>query len=156
MIPWTKEQIAILHEWAGKKPVSEIGSIVGRSAYATKIKLEQVGLGHVPAPVRSLRSRPWTEDEISVIREFASTLTAAQIGSKLNRTDLAVHHKAKTLGIPMRGASKVRKAHSEDYRKPWSQPEDDALRDLDGNSVYEIPENPAPSPDGVRHPPQRL
>jgi DNA-directed RNA polymerase specialized sigma24 family protein len=43
----------------------------------------------------------WTQDEDAVIRRFAHSMTAEEIGARLNRTKKAVHIRAQKLGVSL-------------------------------------------------------
>ncbi len=129
---WTPEEDAELAELWHVLPVEQISERIGRSAKGIYRRATRLGLtsGEFQGP-----KVPWTPEDDAVLKEHVGTMTYAEIGALLGRTDKSV--KARALHLSLRGGPKprlpkkkvnMRKCHdcgrpTSDYRCPkcWAK-----------------------------------
>lgn len=107
---WTSEEDALLAELWHVLPVEQISERIGRSVKGIYRRATRLGL--TSGEFQGLKV-PWTPEEDRVLREHVGTMTYAEIGLLLGRTDKSV--KARALHLCLRGGPKPRlpkqKAH---------------------------------------------
>jgi transposase len=114
MNKWTTAELSILLEYAGKKYVREIATIVGRSLFAIQRKTRQLGLAGVP----SGRPRTLTPELIDVLRNVPAGLSGRQFAEMHGVGEETVRYWARRLGIRFAPASR------------WTEKQNQQLRDL--------------------------
>jgi len=100
---WTSEEDALLAELWHVLAVEQISERLGRTAKGIYRRAHRLGLtsGEFQGP-----KVPWTPDEDAVLKAHLGTMTYAEIGVLLNRTDKSV--KARALSLQLRGGPKPR------------------------------------------------
>ena len=76
-----------------------------------------------------MKCDPWEQYEENFLREVASSMTADDIGEKLDRTSSSVFNKASRMGIRLTSIKKL---------KPWNQIEEEMIATLPAHTVSEI------------------
>ena len=99
---WTPEEDALLAELWHVLSVEQISERIGRSAKGIYRRATRLGLTSGEQSVKV----PWTPDEDAVLKEHLGTMTYAEIGALLGRTDKSV--KARALSLQLRGGPKPR------------------------------------------------
>ena len=100
---WTPEEDALLADLWHVLSVEQISERIGRSPKGIYRRAARLGLtsGKVQGP-----KVPWTPDEDAVLKAHLGTMTFAEIGALLGRTDKSV--KARALHLSLRGGPKPR------------------------------------------------
>ena len=99
---WTPEEDALLAELWHVLPVEQISERLGRTVKGIYRRAHRLGLTSREQSVKV----PWTPDEDAVLKEHLGTMTYAEIGLLLGRTDKSV--KARALSLQLRGGPKPR------------------------------------------------
>ena len=117
---WTPEEDALLADLWHVLSVEQISERIGRSAKGIYRRATRLGL--TSGESQGLKV-PWTPDEDAVLKKNVGTMTYAEIGALLGRTDKSV--KARALSLQLRGGAKPRpprlenvKRHCHDCGKP--------------------------------------
>ena len=100
---WTPEEDALLAELWHVLPVEQISERIGRSAKGIYRRATRLGL--TSGESQGLK-KPWTPEEDAVLKVHVGTMTYAEIGVLLGRTDKSV--KARALHLSLRGGPKPR------------------------------------------------
>ena len=100
--PWTPEEDAMLAEFWHVLPVGQISERLGRTVKGIYRRAHRLGLTSREQSVKV----PWTPDEDAVLKAHLGTMTYAEIGTLLGRTDKSV--KARALSLQLRGGPKPR------------------------------------------------
>ena len=92
---YTNKEICMIREYAGVKSAAEIGQLLGRpkGSIENRASKEKISLC-----LGEYRLKHSAKDE-AVIREYAGTKTAAEIGIMIGRSQAAVWNKARALGV---------------------------------------------------------
>jgi hypothetical protein len=109
---WTPEEDAELAELWHVLPVEQISDHIGRSVKGIYRRAARLGLtsGESQGP-----KKPWTPEEDAVLKEHVGTMTFAEIGALLGRTDKSV--KARALHLSLRGGPKPRLPKQKDHMR---------------------------------------
>ena len=99
---WTPEEDALLAELWHVLPVEQISERLGRTVKGIYRRAHRLGLTSGEQSVKV----PWTPDEDAVLKAHLGTMTYAEIGLLLDRTDKSV--KARALSLQLRGGPKPR------------------------------------------------
>jgi hypothetical protein len=99
---WTPEEDALLAEFWHVLPVAQISERLGRTVKGIYRRAHRLGLTSREQSVKV----PWTPDEDAVLKAHLGTMTYAEIGLLLGRTDKSV--KARALSLQLRGGPKPR------------------------------------------------
>ena len=100
---WTKDEDAMLAELWPKLSVAQISERMGRTLKGIYRRANRLGLtcGQTQATKKA-----WTPEDDAVLKANLGTMTYAEIGVLLNRTDKSV--KARALSLQLRGGPKPR------------------------------------------------
>jgi len=123
---WTPEEDALLKRLWPVLSVEQISERIGRTVKGVYRRANRLGLtcGNQAAKV------PWTPEEDKALKERIGSMTYAEIGELLGRTEKSVKHRALSLNVrggakprPPRPAGKMRRCHdcgkpTPDYRCP--------------------------------------
>lgn len=101
--PWTPEEDAELRELWHVLSVEQISDRIGRTAKGIYRRAARIGL---TSGERQGLKKSWTPEEDAVLKENVGTMTFAEIGALLGRTDKSV--KARALHLCLRGGPKPR------------------------------------------------
>ena len=74
---------------------------ISQGAFLNRKKSGMSDLEAFTRPVLVVDRRYWTTGELATLRKHATTLTAKEIGTILNRTKGAVHRQASKFGISL-------------------------------------------------------
>ena len=99
---WTKDEDALLAELWPALSVAQISERLRRTVKGVYRRANRLGLtcGQPQA------KKAWTPEDDAVLKEHLGTMTYAEIGALLNRTDKSV--KARALSLQLRGGPKPR------------------------------------------------
>lgn len=100
---WTSEEDALLRELWHVLPVEQISERIGRSEKGIYRRAARIGL--TSGEGQGLK-KSWTPEEDAVLKNNVGTMTFAEIGALLGRTDKSV--KARALHLCLRGGPKPR------------------------------------------------
>lgn len=107
---WTPEEDDLLRELWHVLPVEQISERIGRSVKGIYRRAARLGLtsGESQEPKKT-----WTPEDDAVLKEHVGTMTFAEIGALLGRTDKSV--KARALHLCLRGGPKPRLPKQKDH-----------------------------------------
>lgn len=109
---WTPEEDALLAELWHVLPVEQISERTGRSTKGIYRRATRLGL--TSGEFQGLKV-PWTPEEDAVLKAHLGTMTYAEIGLLLGRTDKSV--KARALSLQLRGGPKPRLPKQKDHMR---------------------------------------
>ena len=107
---WDSSQDHKLVELFGTMPIDELADAVGLPRHRIRFHLRRLGL-----ILKGIR--PWTEDELTYLREAYPRISSIDVAAHLGRSRDAVKAKALRLGIPTCGE-----------RRPWTKREIEYMR----------------------------
>ena len=95
---WTEDEEGYLEMFHYDEPgtLDELAETLGRSMYSVRIKASK--MRKTNANIKHL-SRPWSEQEISVLKSMYSLNTCKEISNAIDRTENAIKIKANKLGL---------------------------------------------------------
>ena len=109
---WTPEEDALLRELWHVLSVEQISDRIGRTAKGIYRRAARIGL---TSGERQGLKKSWTPEEDAVLKEHLGTMTFAEIGALLGRTDKSV--KARALHLSLRGGAKPRPPRLENVKR---------------------------------------
>lgn len=109
---WTSEEDALLRELWHVLPVEQISERIGRTVKGIYRRAHRLGL--TSGEWQGLK-KSWTPEEDAVLKEHVGTMTFAEIGALLGRTDKSV--KARALHLSLRGGAKPRPPRLENVKR---------------------------------------
>lgn len=107
---WTPEEDALLAELWHVLPVEQISDRIGRSVKGIYRRAARLGL--TSGESQGLK-KLWMPEDDAVLKEHVGTMTFAEIGALLGRTDKSV--KARALHLCLRGGPKPRLPKQKDH-----------------------------------------
>lgn len=121
---WTPEEDELLVSLYGSKSLSEIGEELGRTEGAVAGRVNKL----TARGVLKLNNKRWTDDEKALALSLAQTMTVAEIGERLERSETAVRGMLR----------KSRKAENDvsQRRRVWTPEEDSLILQLRGKTPH--------------------
>jgi hypothetical protein len=107
---WTAQEDQLLRKYYNKKPLEDLGQMLGRSSYSMIERAGKLGVR---------KKKPWwSSGEILFLKQHYPTKGAPYVADALQRSWASVHGKAKGLGLSVRG--RIRWIPEADaYVKKW-------------------------------------